>query len=131
MLSRFSYPYSFLVIYFRISSPIISVINVNDAFYSTKLLAQTSLRNILGTKTLSEMLTEREHIAEITEKVLDEGTDPWGVKVERVEMKDIRLPEQLMRAMAAEAEATREARAKVIAAKGEQKSSHALSQAAE
>lgn len=118
------------VIYFRISSPIISVTNVNDAFYSTKLLAQTSLRNILGTKTLSEMLTERDHIAEVTEKVLDEGTDPWGVKVERVEMKDIRLPEQLMRAMAAEAEATREARAKVIAAEGEQKSSHALSHAA-
>lgn len=63
--------------------------------------------------------------------VLDEGTDPWGVKVERVEMKDIRLPEQLMRAMAAEAEATREARAKVIAAEGEKKSSHALNHAAQ
>lgn len=63
--------------------------------------------------------------------VLDEGTDPWGVKVERVEVKDIRLPEQLMRAMAAEAEATREARAKVIAAEGEQKASRALKEAAE
>jgi len=118
------------VVYFHISNPTISVTNVNDPFYSTKLLAQTTMRNILGTKTLSEMLSEREHIAEITEKVLDEGTDPWGVKVDRVEVKDIRLPEQLMRAMAAEAEATREAKAKVIAAEGEQKASRALREAA-
>lgn len=66
-----------LVIYFRISNPVISVTNVNDAQFSTKLLAQTTLRNVLGTKTLSEILMERDNIASITEKVLDDGTDPW------------------------------------------------------
>jgi len=66
---------------------VISVTNVNDAQFSTKLLAQTTLRNVLGTKTLSEILTERDNISSITEKVLDDGTDPWGVKVERVEIK--------------------------------------------
>uniref|UniRef100_A0A183CEG9 PHB domain-containing protein n=1 Tax=Globodera pallida TaxID=36090 RepID=A0A183CEG9_GLOPA len=85
------------VIYFRISNPVISVTNVNDAQFSTKLLAQTTLRNVLGTKTLSEILQERDIISSITEKVLDDGTDPWGVKVERVEIKDIRLPQQLMK----------------------------------
>ncbi|CAK5086383.1 unnamed protein product [Meloidogyne enterolobii] len=66
------------VIYFRISNPVISVTNVNDAQFSTKLLAQTTLRNVLGTKTLSEILMERDIISNITEKVLDDGTDPWG-----------------------------------------------------
>jgi len=74
------------------------------------------LRNVLGTKTLAEMLSDREHISSQAQAVLDEGTEPWGIKVERIEVKDIRLPQQLTRAMAAEAEATREARAKVIAA---------------
>ncbi|CAD5229178.1 unnamed protein product [Bursaphelenchus okinawaensis] len=119
------------VIYFRISNPIISVTNVNDAQFSTKLLAQTTLRNVLGTKTLSEILMERDNIASITEKVLDDGTDPWGVKVQRVEIKDIRLPHQLMRSMAAEAEAARDARARVIAADGEKNASRALVDAAD
>ncbi|KIH68901.1 SPFH/Band 7/PHB domain protein [Ancylostoma duodenale] len=109
------------VVYFRTSDPIASVNNVDDAIYSTKLLAQTTLRNALGMKTLTEMLTEREAIAQLCETILDEGTEHWGVKVERVEVKDIRLPQQLTRAMAAEAEAAREARAKVVAAEGEQK----------
>ncbi|EPB70273.1 SPFH/Band 7/PHB domain protein [Ancylostoma ceylanicum] len=100
------------VVYFRTSDPIASVNNVDDAIYSTKLLAQTTLRNALGMKTLTEMLTEREAIAQLCETILDEGTEHWGVKVERVEVKDIRLPQQLTRAMAAEAEAAREARAK-------------------
>uniref|UniRef100_A0A1I7SD72 PHB domain-containing protein n=1 Tax=Bursaphelenchus xylophilus TaxID=6326 RepID=A0A1I7SD72_BURXY len=119
------------VIYFRISNPIISVTNVNDAQFSTKLLAQTTLRNVLGTKTLSEILMERDNIASITEKVLDDGTDPWGVKVQRVEIKDIRLPHQLMRSMAAEAEAARDARARVIAADGEKNASVVLVEAAD
>lgn len=119
------------VIYFRVSNPVISVTNVNDAQFSTRLLAQTTLRNVLGTKTLSEMLSERDSIASITEKVLDEGTDPWGVKVERVEIKDIRLPHQLMRSMAAEAEAVRRARAAVIHAEGEKNASRWMSDAAE
>ncbi|VDN85318.1 unnamed protein product, partial [Brugia pahangi] len=91
------------VIFFRINNPVISVTNVNDAQFSTKLLAQTTLRNVLGTRTLSEMLSERDNIANVIEKVLAEGTEPWGVHVQRVEIKDIRLPYQLMRSMAAEA----------------------------
>lgn len=119
------------VVYFRTSDPIASVNNVSDAFYSTKLLTQTTLRNVLGTRTLSEMLSEREGIAAQAQTVLDEGTEPWGIKVERIEVKDIRLPQSLTRAMAAEAEATREARAKVVAAEGEQKASRSLKEAAE
>lgn len=103
-----------------------AVANVEDYNRSTRLLASTTLRNVLGTKNLSDILTERENIAKIMESSLDEGTDPWGVKVERVEIKDVRLPQQLQRTMAAEAEATREARAKVIAAQGEMKASEAL-----
>ncbi|KAI1724474.1 SPFH domain / band 7 family domain-containing protein [Ditylenchus destructor] len=119
------------VVYFRISNPVISVTNVNDAQFSTKLLAQTTLRNVLGTKTLSEILMERDNISNITEKVLDDGTDPWGVKVQRVEIKDIRLPHQLMRSMAAEAEAARDAGARVIAADGERNASRSLVMAAD
>jgi len=103
------------VTYFRIANPVASVCNVADAIRSTKLLAQTTLRNELGTKNLSEVLLERESISRNIQRVVDVATDPWGVKVERVELKDVRLPQQLQRAMAAEAEASREARAKVIA----------------
>uniref|UniRef100_A0A1I7VW56 PHB domain-containing protein n=1 Tax=Loa loa TaxID=7209 RepID=A0A1I7VW56_LOALO len=119
------------VVYFRISNATVSVTNVEDAARSTKLLAQTTLRNILGTKTLTEMLSDREAISLQMQITLDEATEPWGVKVERVEVKDVRLPIQLQRAMAAEAEAAREARAKVIVAEGEQKASRALKEAAE
>merc|ERR1712021_33853 len=89
------------------------------------------LRNTLGTRTLSEILADRDPIAVAMLQMLDSATDPWGVKVERVEVKDVRLPQQLQRAMAAEAEATREARAKVIAAEGEQKASRALKEASD
>lgn len=119
------------VVYFRISNPTISVTNVENAARSTKLLAQTTLRNILGTKTLAELLADRDHISAQMQASLDDATDPWGIKVERVEVKDVRLPVQLQRAMAAEAEATREARAKVIAAEGEHKASRALREASE
>merc|ERR1712224_1091914 len=91
----------------------------------------TTLRTILGTKNLAEILSDREFIAKDILTHLDGATDPWGIQVERVEVKDVRLPQQLQRAMAAEAEATREARAKVIAAEGEQKSSKALKEAAD
>merc|ERR1711976_539438 len=119
------------VIYYKISSPLSAVCNVSDYAKSTKLLASTTLRTILGTKNLSEILSDRESIAEDILANLDKATDPWGVKVERVEVKDVRLPQQLQRAMAAEAEAAREARAKVIAAEGEQKASKALKEAAD
>lgn len=119
------------VVYYRISNATIAVSNVEDYGRSTRLLAATTLRNVLGTKNLSEILSERETISHIMQSSLDEATEPWGVKVERVEIKDVRLPVQLQRAMAAEAEAAREARAKVIAAEGEQKASRALRNAAE
>ncbi|CAB3410429.1 unnamed protein product [Caenorhabditis bovis] len=119
------------VVYFRISNATVSVINVEDASRSTKLLAQTTLRNFLGTRTLAEMLSSRDAISMQMQNALDEATDPWGVKVERVEIKDVRLPVQLQRAMAAEAEAARAAGAKIIAAEGEQKASRALADAAD
>ncbi|ESN90457.1 hypothetical protein HELRODRAFT_166123 [Helobdella robusta] len=119
------------VVYYRVSNATISVTNVEDAHRSTRFLAQTTLRNVLGTKNLSEILSDRENISHFMQTCLDEATDPWGVKVERVEMKDVRLPVQLQRAMAAEAEASREAKAKVIAAEGEQQAAAALKQAAD
>ena len=111
--------------------PTSAVANVDDYASSAKLLAATTLRNILGTKTLADILSERESIAHDMQVSLDEATEPWGVYVERVEVKDVRVPEQLQRAMAAEAEAAREARAKVIAAEGEHKASRSLRHAAE
>lgn len=119
------------VVYSRVFNPIISVTNVKNTQYATQLLAQTTLRNILGTKSLQEILSDREAIAVNMQSHLDEGTDPWGVKVERVEIKDVRLPQSMQRSMAAEAEASREARAKVIAAEGEQKASRQLKEAAD
>ncbi|XP_067946695.1 band 7 protein AGAP004871-like isoform X2 [Watersipora subatra] len=119
------------VCYFRICNPVLSINSVANAHRSTHLLAQTTLRNHLGLRTLSEILSERDEIAHNLQNSLDEATDPWGVKVERVELKDVRLPHQLQRAMAAEAEASREAKAKVIAAEGEQRASKALKEAAD
>ena len=111
------------VVYYRVSNPTMATNNVEDYRHSTHLLAATTLRNVIGTKCLAQVLSEREQISHYMETTLDEATDPWGVKVERVEIKDVRLPVQLQRAMAAEAEAAREARAKVITAEGEQKAS--------
>uniref|UniRef100_A0A1B6J1H7 Band 7 domain-containing protein n=1 Tax=Homalodisca liturata TaxID=320908 RepID=A0A1B6J1H7_9HEMI len=119
------------VVYYRVDKPLSAVNNVNNYSHSTRLLAATTLRNVLGTRNLSEILSERETISHTMQSSLDEATDPWGVKVERVEIKDVRLPVQLQRAMAAEAEAAREARAKVIAAEGEMKASRALKEASD
>ncbi|KAF7631035.1 Stomatin-2, partial [Meloidogyne graminicola] len=118
------------VVYYRVMNATVSVANVENAHHSTRLLAQTTMRNMLGIKTLSEILSDRDSIALAMQTLLDEATDSWGIKVERVEIKDVRLPLQLQRAMAAEAEATREARAKVIAAEGEQRASNSLRDAA-
>ncbi|XP_050740581.1 band 7 protein AGAP004871-like isoform X5 [Eriocheir sinensis] len=119
------------VVYYKIFRPVDSVAVVTDFSHSTRLLAATTLRNVLGTRNLAEILSERESISATMQSSLDDATDPWGVKVERVEIKDVRLPVQLQRAMAAEAEAAREARAKVIAAEGEQRASRALKEAAD
>merc|ERR1712184_135679 len=107
------------VVYYRVSNATVSVANVENAHHSTRLLAQTTLRNILGTKNLHEILSDRESISGSMQANLDDATAAWGIKVERVEIKDARLPVQLQRAMAAEAEAAREARAKAIQASGE------------
>ncbi|KAK3769617.1 hypothetical protein RRG08_060731 [Elysia crispata] len=119
------------VVYFRVYEPISCVVNIVDASHATKLLAQTTLRNLLGTLTLSDILSDRENISTQMQTQLDEATDYWGIKVERVEIKDVILPRELQRAMAAEAEAAREAKAKVIAAEGEFKASQSLQAAAE
>ncbi|XP_041481343.1 band 7 protein AGAP004871-like [Lytechinus variegatus] len=119
------------VVFYRVKNATISIANVEDAGRSTRLLAQTTLRNVLGTKNLAEILAEREGISHYMQSTLDHDTDPWGIQVERVEIKDVRLPVQLQRAMAAEAEASREARAKVIAAEGEQNAARALKEAAD
>uniref|UniRef100_H2ZFS0 Band 7 domain-containing protein n=1 Tax=Ciona savignyi TaxID=51511 RepID=H2ZFS0_CIOSA len=119
------------VVYYRVQDATMSIANVENADGATRLLAQTTLRNMLGTKSLSEVLTDREYISSGMQETLDEATDPWGIKVERVEIKDVRLPVQLQRAMAAEAEAAREARAKVIAAEGEMNASRKLKEAAD
>lgn len=117
------------VVYFKISNAISSVAKITNAHSATRLLAQTMLRNVLGTKNLSEILSDREEIAHHMQTTLDEATDEWGIRVERVEIKDVKLPVQMQRAMAAEAEATREAKAKVIAAEGEMNASRALKEA--
>uniref|UniRef100_A0AC34GVM9 Band 7 domain-containing protein n=1 Tax=Panagrolaimus sp. ES5 TaxID=591445 RepID=A0AC34GVM9_9BILA len=118
------------VVYYRIRDATASITNVENVAVSTQLLAQTTLRNILGTKTLAQLLADREHISDLLEKCLLEATTSWGVCVERVEIKDVRIPKSLQRALAAEAEAQREAKAKVIAANGEFEASKALREAA-
>jgi len=118
------------IMYYKVSNATCCIANVDDYSHSTRLLAATTLRNVLGTKSLCDILSERESIATDMQETLDEATEPWGVKVERVEVKDVRLPQNLQRAMAAEAEAAREARAKVITAEGERKASQALREAA-
>ncbi|KAF2885283.1 hypothetical protein ILUMI_20906 [Ignelater luminosus] len=119
------------VVYYRIEDPLNAVVKVTNYSNSTRLLAMTTLRNILGTRNLAEILSDREAISSTMQTSLDIATDPWGVKVERVEIKDVSLPHQLQRAMAAEAEASRDARAKVIAAEGEMKASRALKEASD
>ncbi|KAG6938246.1 stomatin, partial [Chelydra serpentina] len=117
------------VVYYKVQNATLAVANITNADSATRLLAQTTLRNVLGTKNLSQILSDREEIAHSMQVTLDEATDEWGIKVERVEIKDVKLPVQLQRAMAAEAEAAREARAKVIAAEGEMNASRALKEA--
>ncbi|XP_037936842.1 stomatin-like [Teleopsis dalmanni] len=119
------------VIYYRMKEPLKAVIQIAAAEESTKLLSQTTLRKVTGTKMLMEMLSEKESLSIDIEHILDEITDRWGVKVERVEIKDVRLPLELQRAMAAEAEATREAKAKIVAAEGELNAARFLKEASD
>ncbi|ESN97661.1 hypothetical protein HELRODRAFT_185886 [Helobdella robusta] len=119
------------VVFYRVNNATDSVNNVTDVKSSTQLLAQTTLRNILGTKSLSQILTERDSISHAIQEHLEEASRRWGVMVERVEIKDVSLPQSMQRSMAAEAEATRNAKAKIIAAEGEEQASLSLKNAAD
>jgi regulator of protease activity HflC (stomatin/prohibitin superfamily) len=119
------------VLYFRVISPIRAVVNVENFLYATSQLAQTHLRSILGEHTLDDLLTSREKINAKIQKILDENTDPWGIKVEAVEVKHVDLPPDMQRAMAREAESERERRAKIISSEGELQAAHKLKEAAD
>uniref|UniRef100_A0A7E4VJ04 PHB domain-containing protein n=1 Tax=Panagrellus redivivus TaxID=6233 RepID=A0A7E4VJ04_PANRE len=118
-------------VYFRTSDPVATIAAAVDSYLSTKQLAQTTLRNVLGTKSLSEIMSAREEIALQAQEILDPTAARWGIKVERVEVKDIRLPRELCRVLAREAEAAREADAKIVSATGELNASIALRRAAD
>ncbi|MGC6404803.1 MAG: slipin family protein [Candidatus Comchoanobacterales bacterium] len=118
------------VVYFKVANPEYAIIRVEDYYEATSQLAQTTLRSILGEHELDEMLQEREKLSTSIQKILDERTDAWGIKVTHVEIKDIDINESMIRAIAKQAEAERERRAKIIAAEGELQASHKLSEAA-
>ncbi|MFQ6105922.1 MAG: slipin family protein [Candidatus Hydrothermarchaeaceae archaeon] len=119
------------VVYFRIMKPTDAIVQVEHYFDATSLISQTTLRSVLGQSELDELLAEREKINTKLQEIIDEQTEPWGIKVTNVEIKDVELPENMKRAMARQAEAERERRAKVIAALGESQAAEKLSEAAE
>ncbi len=118
------------VVYFNVFDPALAINKVADYSMSTSLLSQTVLRSVLGQHDLDEMLSKRSELGIILQKLLDEATDPWGIKVSAVEIKAVELAESMKRAMARQAEAERERRAKIIAAEGELQASEKLTQAA-
>ena len=118
------------VVYFRVVDPESSVVKVLDHIRATSQISQTTLRNVLGQSELDELLTQREKLNQMLQKIIDEHTDPWGVKVSTVEIKEVELAEEMKRSMAAQAEAERERRAKIIHAEGELQASEKLAQAA-
>jgi len=119
------------VIYFRVLDPNRSVLEVENYILATSQISQTTLRSVLGQKDLDDLLTNREAINEELQVIIDEHTEPWGVKVSAVEVKDVQIPQGMQRSMAGQAEAERERRAKIIAAEGEYQASERLAQAAE
>lgn len=119
------------VVYFRVADPSKAVVEIEDYYFATSQLAQTTLRSVIGQSELDELLSERERINDIVRDIIDQGTDPWGIEVTGVEIKDIGLPKEMKRAMARQAEAERERRAKVISAEGEFQASRRLAQAAQ
>jgi regulator of protease activity HflC (stomatin/prohibitin superfamily) len=118
------------VLYMRVTDPERAVIVIEDYLYATSQLAQTTLRSVLGEVELDELLSDREKINAVLKRIIDERTEAWGIEVSAVEVKDVDLPDQMKRAMARQAEAERERRAKVIAAQGELQASETLAQAA-
>jgi regulator of protease activity HflC (stomatin/prohibitin superfamily) len=118
------------VVYFRVMDPLASVIQVENFLFATSQEAQTTLRSILGQASLDELLSERERLGQMIQEVIDQHTDPWGVKVTQVAVKTVDLPQEMQRAMAKQAEAEREKRAKIIHASGELDASKHLAEAA-
>ncbi len=119
------------VIYFRVIDPNKSVVEIENHVLATSQISQTTLRSVLGQKDLDDLLTNRDTINSELQTIIDEQTDPWGVKVSAVEVKDVEIPQQMQRAMARQAESERERRAKIIAAEGEYQASQRLRQAAD
>ena len=117
------------VIYFRVIDPNRAIIQVEDYLFATSQIAQTTLRSVLGQSELDELLAERDRINQRLQQIIDEHTDPWGIKVAAVEVKLVDLPQEMQRAMAKQAEAEREKRAKIIHAEGELEASEKLAQA--
>lgn len=118
------------VVYFRVLDPAAAIVNVEDYRRATWNIAQTTLRNVLGQSELDELLAHRERINQKLQQIIDETTEPWGVKVSIVEVKDVELPQTMQRAMARQAEAEREKRAKIIHASGEYEAAQQLREAA-
>jgi len=118
------------VIYFRVVDAADAILKVLDYVKATSLLAATTLRNVVGQSTLDELLAQRDRLNEKVQVVVDEGTNPWGIKVSMVEVKDVQLPQTMQRAMAAQAEAERDRRAKVVHAEGEAQAAEKLAEAA-
>ena len=119
------------VVYFRIVDPNKSVIEVENYVLATSQISQLTLRSVLGQKDLDDLLTNREAINEELQAIIDEHTEPWGIKVSVIEVKDVEIPQQMQRAMARQAESERDRRAKIIAAEGEYQASQRLRQAAD
>ena len=117
------------VVFFRVVDPEASVVKVLDHIRATSQISQTTLRNVLGQSELDDLLTQREKLNQTLQQIIDEHTDPWGVKVSTVEIKEVELPDQMKRMMSAQAEAERERRAKIIHADGEFQASERLAEA--
>ena len=118
------------VVYFRIIDPIASVVKVENYLKATSLIAQSTLRSVLGQAELDDLLAHRDKINQTLQEIIDRQTDPWGIKVSAVEIKDVSLPEGMKRAMAKQAEAERERRAKIVNAEGEYQAAEKMVQAA-
>ena len=118
------------VVYFRVMKPEDAVLNVEQYIRAASLLSQTTLRNVVGQSELEDLLAHRDKINEKLQALIDEGTEPWGIKVSMVEVRDVELPETMKRAMAAQAEAERERRAKIVHAEGEAQAAGKLAEAA-
>jgi len=118
------------VVYFRVIDPVAAVVKVENYWKATSLIAQTTLRSVLGQAELDEVLSHRDKINQTLQEIIDRQTDPWGIKVTSVEVKDVSLPEGMKRAMAKQAEAERERRAKIVNAEGEFQAAEKMVQAA-